>query len=88
MNDELERIGKEAIMTLIDIPSWYLPGGTNENHETPVILVSAPADIRTGDLPEYVLSVTARPTSSVNNVGEPCSMHGGEKCIQNFSRNI
>jgi hypothetical protein len=33
MNDELERIWKDAIVVLIDVLSLSLPGKPEENHE-------------------------------------------------------
>jgi hypothetical protein len=33
MNDELERIGKEAVMACVKIISWHSPGGTGEIHK-------------------------------------------------------
>jgi hypothetical protein len=35
MNDELESIGKEVVMFLIEILSRHFPGGTEETHEKP-----------------------------------------------------
>jgi hypothetical protein len=33
MNEELERMYKEAVTVYFNILSWYLPGGTEECHE-------------------------------------------------------
>jgi hypothetical protein len=33
VNDELEKIWKEAVMTKFKVLSWYLPGGSEENHK-------------------------------------------------------
>jgi hypothetical protein len=35
MNNELERICKEAVEAQFKILSWHLPGGTEESHEKP-----------------------------------------------------
>jgi hypothetical protein len=35
MNDELERIGEEAVVTLFEALSRNSPGKTKENHENP-----------------------------------------------------
>jgi hypothetical protein len=35
MNNELERIMKEAVVAQFETLYWYLPGGTEENHKTP-----------------------------------------------------
>jgi hypothetical protein len=32
MNNQLERIWKEAVMVLFKVLSWHLPGGNTENH--------------------------------------------------------
>jgi hypothetical protein len=32
-NDELERISKEVVVTYFKVIFWYLPGGTEGNHE-------------------------------------------------------
>jgi hypothetical protein len=35
MNDELEKIWKEAVMTYFQVLSWNLSVGSKENHEKP-----------------------------------------------------
>jgi hypothetical protein len=35
MNDELERILKEAVVALFEVLSWHSPTGTEENHGKP-----------------------------------------------------
>jgi hypothetical protein len=35
VNDELERMWKEAVMAEFKVLSWNLPGRTEENHEKP-----------------------------------------------------
>jgi hypothetical protein len=52
MNDELERICKEAIVAYFKVPSWNSPEGTEENHGKPQVrMTGVPAEIRTGLLP-------------------------------------
>jgi hypothetical protein len=38
MNNELERIWKEAVVASYKVLSQHLPGGTEKIHETPVRL--------------------------------------------------
>jgi hypothetical protein len=33
MSDELESIWREAVLNLIEVPSWNFPGGTEENRQ-------------------------------------------------------
>jgi hypothetical protein len=35
VNDELERMWKEAVVALFKVLSRHLPGGSEENHEKP-----------------------------------------------------
>jgi hypothetical protein len=35
VNDELEKIWKEAVMAYFKVLSWHSPGGTEENHDKP-----------------------------------------------------
>jgi hypothetical protein len=49
MNNELERMCKEAVMTYFKVISWHSPRGTDENHEKPV-KSSIPAKIQTKHL--------------------------------------
>jgi hypothetical protein len=45
MNDELERIWKEAAVAKVKVLSQHLPGGTEESHEkSPVTIVGFRAD--------------------------------------------
>jgi hypothetical protein len=40
VNNELRRTWKEVVVAYFKVLSWNLPGGTEENHEKPVRLVS------------------------------------------------
>jgi hypothetical protein len=33
MNDEIERIWKEAVLAYFKVSSWHVPGGTEENYK-------------------------------------------------------
>jgi hypothetical protein len=40
----------EGIDRLIQVLSWHLPGGTEENHKNPVRMAGVQAEIRTKNL--------------------------------------
>jgi hypothetical protein len=51
VNDELERIWKEAVVAKVKVLSQHLPGGTEESHEkSPVTIVGFRAHNLTGNL--------------------------------------
>lgn len=52
MNDELERLRREALVPCFKIISPHVPGGTEDNYEnTSVSITDFRVDILTGDLP-------------------------------------
>jgi hypothetical protein len=55
MNNELERIFEESCHGLIEVLSWHLPGGTEENHGKPVMTAGVVAKILTKHLPHTSL---------------------------------
>jgi hypothetical protein len=56
MNDELERMCKEAVMALFKVLSQHLPGRTEKSHEETQDSGSSGRDLNTG-LPEYEAGV-------------------------------
>jgi hypothetical protein len=46
MNDELDRIFKEAVVAYFKVLSQHLPGGAKENHEKTFKILDIPAEIR------------------------------------------
>jgi hypothetical protein len=50
VNNELERLWKDMVMTGFDILSWHLSGIAKKSHENPVRIAPVPAKIQTGHL--------------------------------------
>jgi hypothetical protein len=50
VNNELERLWKDVVVTGFDILSWHLSGTAKEDHENPVRIAPVPAKIQTGHL--------------------------------------
>jgi hypothetical protein len=49
MNNELERVRKEAVVAWFRMVSWHLSGGTDESNENPVrIAKSSDRDLNPG----------------------------------------
>jgi hypothetical protein len=57
MNDELERMWKEAVMACLKVPPMQPLGGTEGNHEYLSQVVGVSADIRAKHLPNTNLEL-------------------------------
>jgi hypothetical protein len=55
VDDQLKRNLREAVCGLVELLFRKFPGGTEENHEVPVIIASVSADIRTEHFPKTSL---------------------------------
>jgi hypothetical protein len=50
VNNELERLWKDVVVTGFDMLSWHLSGTAKESHENPVRIAPVSAKIQTGHL--------------------------------------
>lgn len=50
VNNKFERLQNNVFMVLFEALSWYLPEGTEENNEKPVMIAGPQAKVWTWDL--------------------------------------
>jgi hypothetical protein len=54
VNNELERMWKEAAPAYFKVFRWHFPGGTEENQEKSLRIISVSVGIQTGNLPSTI----------------------------------